>query len=78
MYSGFILWVAGWTTYNGSGATAVIALICVADILLWRRFEERDLEAKYGEAYRTYRKTSRFYNKKSHGAVHPDGLMAIS
>jgi protein-S-isoprenylcysteine O-methyltransferase Ste14 len=58
MYGGFILWVIGWTIYHGSGVTTAVALICIADILLWRKFEEADLQLKYGEAYLMYKKAT--------------------
>jgi protein-S-isoprenylcysteine O-methyltransferase Ste14 len=60
MYTGFILWVIGWTIFHSIGITAVVALICAIDILLWRKFEESDLQQKYGEAYLTYKKSTWF------------------
>lgn len=60
MYGGFILWVIGWTIYHGSGVSIAVALVCIADILLWRTFEEADLQRKYGEAYVKYKKETWF------------------
>ena len=55
MYLGFILWILGWAVFQGSVVGLALGLVGIANILLWRRLEERHLEARYGDAYRTYR-----------------------
>jgi protein-S-isoprenylcysteine O-methyltransferase Ste14 len=60
MYGGFILWIIGWTIYHQLGVTIAVAFICIADILLWRKFEEADLLQKHGAAYLMYKKATWF------------------
>jgi protein-S-isoprenylcysteine O-methyltransferase Ste14 len=60
MYTGFILWIAGWVIFYGAGVSALIALVCIGDILYWRRLEEDKLVASYGDAYRTYARSTWF------------------
>jgi protein-S-isoprenylcysteine O-methyltransferase Ste14 len=55
MYLGFILWILGWAVFEGSVLGLALGLVGIANILLWRRLEERHLDARYGEAYRAYR-----------------------
>jgi protein-S-isoprenylcysteine O-methyltransferase Ste14 len=55
MYLGFILWILGWAVFQGSVVGLALGLVGIANILLWRRLEERHLEARYGDVYRTYR-----------------------
>ncbi len=55
MYTGFILWIAGWCLREGAVVSAGVGLVCIANILYWRGLEEAALEAQYGEAYRSYR-----------------------
>jgi protein-S-isoprenylcysteine O-methyltransferase Ste14 len=55
MYTGFVLWIAGWVAYDGAVASLAVGLVCVGNILYWRRLEEGALESQYGEDYRSYR-----------------------
>jgi len=55
MYTGFILWIAGWVVRDGAAASLVVGLVCIGNILYWRRLEEGALETQYGEEYRRYR-----------------------
>ena len=54
MYTGFILWIAGWVVRYGAAVSLVVGLVCIGNILYWRRLEEGTLEAQYGEDYRAY------------------------
>jgi protein-S-isoprenylcysteine O-methyltransferase Ste14 len=58
MYAGFILWIVGWVVCYGAVGSAIIALICIGNILYWRFLEESALESRYGEDYRSYRRTT--------------------
>jgi protein-S-isoprenylcysteine O-methyltransferase Ste14 len=60
MYTGFILWIAGWVVRFGAAASLVVGLVCIGNILYWRRLEEGALEAQFGEDYRIYRKGTWF------------------
>jgi protein-S-isoprenylcysteine O-methyltransferase Ste14 len=55
MYAGFILWIVGWVVREGAVVSLAVAVVCIGNILCWRRLEERALESQYGEIYRTYR-----------------------
>ena len=55
MYTGFILWIAGWVIRYGALTSAAVGLVCIANILFWRQLEESALDARYGDAYREYR-----------------------
>jgi protein-S-isoprenylcysteine O-methyltransferase Ste14 len=55
MYTGFVLWIAGWAVCYGAVASSVIGVVCIGNILYWRRLEEGALESQYGEDYRSYR-----------------------
>jgi protein-S-isoprenylcysteine O-methyltransferase Ste14 len=54
MYTGFILWILGWVTCYGAAASLIVALVCIGNILYWRRIEEEKLLSAYGEAYLRY------------------------
>ena len=54
MYLGFVLWILGWAVYQGAVVGLAVGLVGIANILVWRRLEERHLEARYGDAYRAY------------------------
>jgi protein-S-isoprenylcysteine O-methyltransferase Ste14 len=54
MSLGFILWILGWAVFQGSVVGLALGLVGIANILLWRHLEERHLETRYGDAYRTY------------------------
>jgi protein-S-isoprenylcysteine O-methyltransferase Ste14 len=56
MYAGHLLMMTGWTV--GSGLAACFALTAFAVVTgLWMmRFEEKELEQRFGEEYREYKK----------------------
>ncbi len=60
MYTGFVFWIAGWVLFHGAVASVPIALVCIGNVLYWRRLEERALEARYGEDFRRYRQRTWF------------------
>jgi protein-S-isoprenylcysteine O-methyltransferase Ste14 len=60
MYTGFGLWILGWSIYHGAIASLAVGLIGIANILFWRRLEDTRLEARYGDTYRQYRLTTWF------------------
>jgi protein-S-isoprenylcysteine O-methyltransferase Ste14 len=60
MYTGFILWIVGWVVHSGALVSLAVGVVCVANILYWRRLEEDALESHYGEEYRRYRRRSWF------------------
>lgn len=54
MYTGFILWILGWIIFYGAVMSMFIGLVCIGNVLYWRRLEESNLAAQYGESYLTY------------------------
>jgi protein-S-isoprenylcysteine O-methyltransferase Ste14 len=58
MYTGFILWILGWSIYNTAPVSFAVGLLGIANILYWRYLEEVRLLAKYGEIYEQYKKTT--------------------
>ncbi len=60
MYTGFILWITGWVLYFGAGASIIVALIAIVNVLYWRTFEEKKLLEDYGNDYINYRNTTWF------------------
>ena len=60
MYTGFILWTAGWALYQGAAVSMFIGILTVANVLWWRSLEERELTARYGRKYRQYQKQTWF------------------
>ncbi len=56
MYTGFILWIAGWILYSGAGMSLIAGVVSIACVLWWARLEEAKLIEVYGEEYREYRK----------------------
>lgn len=55
MYTGFVLWIVGWAVYHGAVVSLSAGLVGIANILWWRRLEEDNLLAQFGEAYHQYR-----------------------
>jgi protein-S-isoprenylcysteine O-methyltransferase Ste14 len=51
MYTGFILWILGFSLYHGAFISFIIGLFGIANILYWRQLEEDKLESIYGEEY---------------------------
>ena len=60
MYTGFLSWIVGWSTYHGALASFLAGLLGICNVLYWRRLEEQYLESQYGETYRVYRKQTWF------------------
>ena len=60
MYAGFILWIFGWAIYNGALLSLIVGFVGICNILYWRRLEEVELELRYGENFRSYRKETWF------------------
>ena len=60
MYTGFLLWILGWSIYHGALVSLAFGLFGIANILYWRRLEETRLLAQYGETYEQYQATSWF------------------
>ena len=60
MYTGFLFWIVGWSTYHGALTSFFVGLVGIGNILYWRQLEEKRLESYYGAAYRTFRKQTWF------------------
>jgi protein-S-isoprenylcysteine O-methyltransferase Ste14 len=60
VYTGFILWIAGWALYHGALASLLIGLVGIGNILYWQRLEEADLRSRYGADYLEYRSRTWF------------------
>jgi protein-S-isoprenylcysteine O-methyltransferase Ste14 len=54
MYTGFIMWILGWVLAYGAMVSLAVGIVCVANILYWRRLEERALRSQHGRAYPAY------------------------
>jgi protein-S-isoprenylcysteine O-methyltransferase Ste14 len=60
MYTGFILWILGWSIFHIAVVSFAAGLFGIGNILYWRYLEEVRLLAKYRETYRQYKKTTWF------------------
>lgn len=60
MYTGFVLWIVGWSSYHGAFASLAVGMIGIANILFWRRLEESRLRRQYGTVYEQYRTSTWF------------------
>jgi len=60
MYTGFTLWILGWSTYHGAIASLAVGLVGIANILYWRRLEDLRLLTRYGDTYHQYLQTTWF------------------
>lgn len=60
MYTGFMLWILGWAVYHSAIISLVAGLVGIGNIIYWKRLEEEELESRYGEIYREYRKGTWF------------------
>jgi protein-S-isoprenylcysteine O-methyltransferase Ste14 len=60
IYTGFILWIIGWSIFHGAVISFFAGLIGIGNVLYWRYLEEVDLETRYGEEYRSYREATWF------------------
>ncbi len=56
MYLGIILMHLGFPLLFGSGSTLLSAALWIPQILFWERWEEEELEERFGDEYRVYRK----------------------
>jgi protein-S-isoprenylcysteine O-methyltransferase Ste14 len=56
MYFGIILIHLGFPVLFGSALTLLSAVLWIPQILLWARWEEEELEERFGDDYRAYRK----------------------
>jgi protein-S-isoprenylcysteine O-methyltransferase Ste14 len=54
MYVGFILWILGWSAYQGAVATSALGVLGVLSVLWWRHLEEKSLWSSYGSVYAEY------------------------
>ena len=59
MYLAFILWLIGLPTYFGGMFSFALAVLFIANILLWRHWEEMELLERFA-GYNAYRKTTIF------------------
>ena len=55
MYAGFILWILGWSAYQGAVATSALGILGILSVLWWCRLEETALLSSYGSVYAEYR-----------------------
>jgi protein-S-isoprenylcysteine O-methyltransferase Ste14 len=60
MYTGFILWIIGWSLYYGAMLSLLVGCLGIVNILYWRRLEDARLLVQHGEAYREYSKKTWF------------------
>jgi protein-S-isoprenylcysteine O-methyltransferase Ste14 len=60
MYTGFMLWIVGWSIYHGAFFSLAVGVIGIANIFYWRRLEDERLSAQYGDAYQEYRRATWF------------------
>jgi protein-S-isoprenylcysteine O-methyltransferase Ste14 len=59
MYLGFILWLIGFPIFCGARYSFLLSLIFTANVLLWRYFEEIELEKRF-LTYIDYKKKTLF------------------
>jgi len=59
MYLGFIFWLIGLPVFFGGRVSFVLAPVFIANILLWRYFEEQELEERFA-SYKEYKRTTLF------------------
>jgi protein-S-isoprenylcysteine O-methyltransferase Ste14 len=55
MYTGFIFWILGWSTFHEAIISLGIGIIGIINILYWRHVEESRLIGQYGDIYQQYR-----------------------
>lgn len=58
MYLGFICWLLGWSIAHDAGASVLLGLVGIANVLWWRHLEEKRLERQFGERYLQYRRAT--------------------
>jgi protein-S-isoprenylcysteine O-methyltransferase Ste14 len=60
MYLGFIFWIFGWAIFHDAVLSLAFGFVGIGNILYWRKLEDADLAARYGDDYREYRKNTWF------------------
>jgi protein-S-isoprenylcysteine O-methyltransferase Ste14 len=60
MYTGFMMWIIGWSIFHDAVISFFAGLICIGNILYWRQLEDNHLEKTYGELYTNYMKQTWF------------------
>jgi protein-S-isoprenylcysteine O-methyltransferase Ste14 len=55
MYLGIILMHLGFPVLLGSGLTLLSAALWVPQVVFWGKWEDEELECRFGDAYRAYR-----------------------
>jgi protein-S-isoprenylcysteine O-methyltransferase Ste14 len=60
MYVGFALWFLGYPLFQRSVSGALLAVIGIAQLLIWARVEERHMLARFGSEYTLYRSQTWF------------------
>ena len=55
MYVGFILWILGWSTYQGAATILALGCLGILSVIWWRRLEETALLSAHGSVYAEYR-----------------------
>jgi protein-S-isoprenylcysteine O-methyltransferase Ste14 len=59
MYLAFMLWLVGLPLFYGGVVSFALAPLFIANVLLWRNIEERQLERRF-VAYREYKRATLF------------------
>ena len=55
MYVGFVLWFVGWPVFWAAPVCAGFSAAAIVSVLGWARVEDRNLERRFGEAFRAWR-----------------------
>ncbi len=65
MMLGFFLYLSGWAAlFNRAGSWIAAAVLVALLILEIKRIEEKELEERFGDAYREYKKETPFFFPK--------------
>ncbi|MFH1800947.1 MAG: isoprenylcysteine carboxylmethyltransferase family protein [Candidatus Omnitrophota bacterium] len=65
MMLGFFLYLAGWTSlFNRAGSWAAALVLMVLLVLEIKFIEEKELEQRFGDVYRAYKKKTPFFIPK--------------
>lgn len=65
MMLGFFLYLAGWSAlFNRTGSWIAAAVLMILLVLEIKFIEEKELEQRFGEAYREYKKKTPFFVPK--------------
>jgi len=60
MYTGFILFIVGWSIYHGAVLSFLFGLVGIVNILYWQHLEENELLDTYSKQYVHYRHSTWF------------------